>query len=259
VSSKKGPAMRDFHELDIWRKAHQFVLDVYRATDGLPKSEISASRCSLGAPRYQFLLVSRRAGGRDGDTELGVFALTESFDDEGEGEEARKRTSSFSNLEKILRKPLSLRNSARSRCVFVEGRVVFPGFDAIGLRRNHRNHAQAEHQFRVSSPLVGPIHQHRQAFRHRPKLGQQGASFGRVVRIAGQAKLSPFELRGQQMNLWCSIRRVTCDGLGPVFFRAAGPIRMHLIEVESRANASILMRTICSACIFSKHDPKRRS
>jgi hypothetical protein len=31
---------RTFEDLIIWQKAHQFVLAIYRFTDGFPKSEI---------------------------------------------------------------------------------------------------------------------------------------------------------------------------------------------------------------------------
>ncbi len=31
--------MRDFHHLDVWHKAHAFVLAIYRATESFPKTE----------------------------------------------------------------------------------------------------------------------------------------------------------------------------------------------------------------------------
>lgn len=31
--------MRDFHELKVWQKAHRFVLDLYRHTNGFPAEE----------------------------------------------------------------------------------------------------------------------------------------------------------------------------------------------------------------------------
>ncbi len=31
--------MRDFRQLDVWRKAHAFTLATYRVTHGFPKSE----------------------------------------------------------------------------------------------------------------------------------------------------------------------------------------------------------------------------
>ena len=63
--------MRDFHELDIWRKAHQFVLDVYRATDGLPKSEIFGITVQLRRAAISIPTRIAEGCGRDGDTELG--------------------------------------------------------------------------------------------------------------------------------------------------------------------------------------------
>ncbi len=32
--------MRDFKDLQVWRKSHQLTLNVYRATEGFPKSEL---------------------------------------------------------------------------------------------------------------------------------------------------------------------------------------------------------------------------
>ncbi len=32
--------MRDFKDLQVWRKSHQLTLKVYRATEGFPKSEL---------------------------------------------------------------------------------------------------------------------------------------------------------------------------------------------------------------------------
>ena len=31
---------RSFHDLEMWKKAHQFVLDVYNSTEHFPRSEI---------------------------------------------------------------------------------------------------------------------------------------------------------------------------------------------------------------------------
>src|SRR5271167_4893766 len=99
----------------------------------------------------------------------------------------RKRTSSFSKREKILRKPLSRRKSRSiSLRLLIESAVVFPGLDAVGLWRNDRDHAQAEHQLSGFITLVGAVHQQRQAFRHRTQFRQQGATFGSIVRMAGR-------------------------------------------------------------------------
>ena len=32
--------MRDFKDLQVWRKSHQLTLNVYRATEGFPRSEL---------------------------------------------------------------------------------------------------------------------------------------------------------------------------------------------------------------------------
>ena len=34
------PTAKSFEEVDIWKKAHQFVLDVYRVTEEFPKHEL---------------------------------------------------------------------------------------------------------------------------------------------------------------------------------------------------------------------------
>ena len=34
------PTARTFEDVDIWKKAHQFVLDVYKMTDAFPKYEL---------------------------------------------------------------------------------------------------------------------------------------------------------------------------------------------------------------------------
>jgi four helix bundle protein len=35
----RSPA-RSFHDLEMWKKAHQFVLDLYKSTENFPRSEI---------------------------------------------------------------------------------------------------------------------------------------------------------------------------------------------------------------------------
>jgi hypothetical protein len=82
----------------------------------------------------------------------------------------RKRTSSFSKREKILRKPAE--EPLYLIALLVERAVVVPGFDSVGFGRNHRDHAQAEDKLAGLIALIGSIHQQRQAFRHRPEVMQ---------------------------------------------------------------------------------------
>src|SRR5262249_4546797 len=42
--------------------------------------------------------------------------------------------------------------------LLVNGMIVVPGMQAVGLRRNHRNHAQVEHQLPGFVAFVRPIH-----------------------------------------------------------------------------------------------------
>lgn len=35
-----APTAKSFEDVDIWKKAHAFVLDVYRLTEGFPKHEL---------------------------------------------------------------------------------------------------------------------------------------------------------------------------------------------------------------------------
>ena len=62
--------MRDFREVDVWRKAHQLALDVYRMTDTLPKSEVFGVTAQV---RRAAIAVPTRIAdgcGREGDVEF---------------------------------------------------------------------------------------------------------------------------------------------------------------------------------------------
>src|ERR1017187_9966583 len=65
-------------------------------------------------------------------------------------------------------------------------------------------------------------------------------------------RLWPFEHPRQPDESWCSIRRGTFRWPVVRFFNAPVPSGCTFTEVESKLNASILMRTICSSCNFSK-------
>lgn len=100
-----------------------------------------------------------------------MFTLPEGFDDECEVEEADEEYVEL--LEPGEDPAEALEPSEQSFdlvALLVESAVVLPGFDAVGLGWNHRNHAQIEHQLPRLIAFIGSIHQHGQAFRHRWKF-----------------------------------------------------------------------------------------
>lgn len=62
--------MRDFRELDVWRKAHQLVLDIYRATDELPKSEVFGITVQLRRAAISIPTRIAEGCGRDSNPEF---------------------------------------------------------------------------------------------------------------------------------------------------------------------------------------------
>jgi hypothetical protein len=165
-----------------------------------------------------------------------------------------KSTSSFSNRENILRKPLRRRKSLRSRCAFCRGhsrslrarhewiwaeppepcpdraRVVWAGGP-------HRLYPSTWASLRACEgvPTATPVPRtHRE---HCPAI---------------EKGLWPFEHTRQPYETWCSIRLGTYRWNVVFFFRAPVPSGWTLIEVESKDTASSLIRTICSTCNFSK-------
>ena len=101
-----------------------------------------------------------------------MFTLTQRFDDEGEVEEAEEEDIEFLEAGEDSAKAFEPSEEPLDLvALFVECAVVLPRFNAVGLGWNHRDHAQTEHQLSGFVPFVGAIHQHWQAFRHRPKFG----------------------------------------------------------------------------------------
>ncbi|MDP9039541.1 MAG: four helix bundle protein [Acidobacteriota bacterium] len=62
--------MRNFHDLDIWRKAHQLALEVYRATDSLPKSEVFGISVQLRRTAVAIPTRIAEGSGRDENQEF---------------------------------------------------------------------------------------------------------------------------------------------------------------------------------------------
>lgn len=65
--------MKDFRELEGWKRAHRLALDVYRATEGLPKSEQFGLTIQLRRSATSIPTNIAEGCGRDGDAELARF------------------------------------------------------------------------------------------------------------------------------------------------------------------------------------------
>src|SRR5258708_37440924 len=177
--------------------------------------------------------------------------VREGVEDQGEVEEAKEEhverleagEDSAEALE-ATEQPLDL------VAVLVEGSVVVPGLDTIGLGRNHRNHAQVEHELSGLIAFIGSIHQHGQAFGHSREFPKQLPSLGCIMGIARRQSegYGRSSIRGNHMNLGVPSAPGLADGLWSVFFRAPVPSGCTLIELESKDTASRLIRTIRSTC-----------
>jgi four helix bundle protein len=65
--------MRDFKELKVWHKAHQFTLDVYRHTKGFPNDERFGLTAQLRKAASSVPSNIAEGCGRWGDRELARF------------------------------------------------------------------------------------------------------------------------------------------------------------------------------------------
>ena len=65
--------MRDFRELQVWRKGHHLVLDVYRATSGFPREELYGLTSQVRRSVASIPANLAEGCGRGGDPELARF------------------------------------------------------------------------------------------------------------------------------------------------------------------------------------------
>jgi four helix bundle protein len=73
VEIQGGGAVKDFHELQVWQKAHQLTLAVYQITGAFPREELygltsQLRRCSASIPANL-----AEGCGRNGDAEFARF------------------------------------------------------------------------------------------------------------------------------------------------------------------------------------------
>lgn len=65
--------MKDFRELKVWEKAHDLTLNIYRATECLPKEELYGLTSQLRRASASIPANIAEGCGRSGDTELARF------------------------------------------------------------------------------------------------------------------------------------------------------------------------------------------
>jgi len=65
--------LQDFRNLDVWRKSHSFALNVYRATDGFPKSELYGLTSQLRRAATSVPTNIAEGCGRASDADFGRF------------------------------------------------------------------------------------------------------------------------------------------------------------------------------------------
>ena len=65
--------MRDFRDLVVWQRAHQFTLTLYRATDSFPKSEAFGLTSQIRRAGASVPTNLAEGCGRWGDGDMGRF------------------------------------------------------------------------------------------------------------------------------------------------------------------------------------------
>ena len=135
-------------------------------------------------------------------------------------------TSSFSNREKMHRKPLSRRyRRSISLRRLVHLAVVLPRRDPIRLRGHDRDETQVQCQLPGLFALVGSVHQQMNRPTGLAQTLQERAALGRIVCLAWREREGDggSSIRGNQMNLGCPSTAGLANGLWTVFFSAPVP------------------------------------
>ena len=65
--------MQDYHKLQVWQKAHQLTLRVYRATGAFPKSEVFGLTSQMRRAAASIEMNIAEGCGRDSTAELARF------------------------------------------------------------------------------------------------------------------------------------------------------------------------------------------
>jgi four helix bundle protein len=65
--------MRDFHQLEVWKYAHELALDVYRAVGTFPAEELYGLTSQLRRASASIPINIAEGCGRDGDVDFARF------------------------------------------------------------------------------------------------------------------------------------------------------------------------------------------
>lgn len=65
--------MRDFHQLSVWQKSHQFTLDVYTLTRAYPKDELFGLTSQIRRSSSSIATNIAEGCGRGSDADFGRF------------------------------------------------------------------------------------------------------------------------------------------------------------------------------------------
>jgi hypothetical protein len=110
-----------------------------------------------------------------------VLTLSDSFDDESEGEEGEENAIQFLEAGEDTAVAFEAAEEALDFiALLVEGSVIAPGINTIAFGRDHRDHIQSEHELTGFIAFISAIHDHGHAG-ERPQIPKQFASFGRIV------------------------------------------------------------------------------
>jgi four helix bundle protein len=69
----RGSAVKDFHDLHVWQKAHQLTLTVYRCTASFPRDELYGLTTQLRRSSSSIAANLAEGCGRNGDAEFARF------------------------------------------------------------------------------------------------------------------------------------------------------------------------------------------
>jgi len=73
MARQHGRPVKDFHDLQVWQKAHQLVLAVYRVTANFPREERYGLTSQLRRASASIAANLAEGCGRNGDAELARY------------------------------------------------------------------------------------------------------------------------------------------------------------------------------------------